>query len=321
MRRDLIQLLILTTALGPVAVLAQQRFFEVPNGLLTVEGNDASRFPFAYLGPVRYQQVYEASQFSLVHTGGAYLTRIFFRRDCASSNNWIVTNLQVNLSTTLKTADHLSAVFAENIGDDETVVFGPRNYIPPGGNSSSCPAPQTFATGQELNLDIAFYYDPARGSLLMDLRQSNISWKLADPPLDTSRLDAETVLGDSISRVVAFSLTSSAAEMVDTTGLVTGFQFDPIPSLTNSLTTNGVVITWPTLPNTFVFQWSDRLGVNTVWQTYTNEIGGGGLYRMVTIPFQSLKSAEFFRLAWEDARPIPRSRERSGAVTIQSSTH
>src|SRR5207249_2251205 len=104
--------------------------------------------PFGYPIPVRYQQVYDAAAFSEVPTGGAFLTAIFPRPDCSNTFKWLVTNLQVNLSTTLTTPDNLSAVFAENAGEDEIIVFGPRNYIPPGSTSPTCPNPQTFATGQ-----------------------------------------------------------------------------------------------------------------------------------------------------------------------------
>src|SRR5580765_7949960 len=104
----------------------------LPAELEHIDGNDASRLPFSYLGPVRYQQVYHASAFSLVPSGGAFLTRIFFRADCSSRRSWLVTNLQVNLSTTARAPDNLSSTFAANIGPDETVVFQPAPYIPPG---------------------------------------------------------------------------------------------------------------------------------------------------------------------------------------------
>src|SRR5438876_574008 len=76
-------------------------FLEVPNGLITQEGNGESRLPFGYPSPVRYQQVYDASQFSRVPAGGAFLTRIFPRPDCSNTFEWRVTNLQVRISTTL----------------------------------------------------------------------------------------------------------------------------------------------------------------------------------------------------------------------------
>jgi len=307
----------------PMRVFAGTIQFEVPNGLMNVDGNDASRLPFGYPIEVHYQQVFDASQFGRVPNGGAFLTRIFPRADCSSTFSWLVTNLQVNLSTTLKSPDNLSAVFAENVGDDETIVFGPKNYIPPGSASTmgSCPDPQPFGTGNEINLDIPFFYNPARGNLLMDLRHLGNSWRFGDPrPVDAHKLDAQAILGDSVSRAAAFSVNTTMAEVVDTSGLVLEFQFDPVPSLTNSITTNGVLITWPTLPTTFLLQWSERLGMDSVWRPYTNAIGGGGLYRMVAIPFERLKGSEFFRLACETGPPIAQSSRPTVAAAIQRST-
>src|SRR5213593_1187193 len=89
--------LVLSSGFVRPPVQAAQIFFEVPNGLLSTNGNDASRLPFGYLGPVRYQQVYDASQFSRVPPKGAFITRIFFRPACSSTRSWVLTNLQVNV--------------------------------------------------------------------------------------------------------------------------------------------------------------------------------------------------------------------------------
>src|SRR5213075_2238108 len=91
----------------PVETVLSSVFFEVPNGLMTVEGNGASRLPFGYSIPVRYQQVFDASQFAPVPSGGAFLTRLSLRADCSNTFTWLVTNLQVNFSTTLKSPDNL----------------------------------------------------------------------------------------------------------------------------------------------------------------------------------------------------------------------
>src|SRR6266511_1537546 len=90
----------LLLAAGPAGLIQ----IEVPDGLMDVEGNDFSRLPFGYEYPniVRYQQVYDASAFSLVPPGGAFVTRIFFRADCTPGWGPVVTNLQINLCTTIK---------------------------------------------------------------------------------------------------------------------------------------------------------------------------------------------------------------------------
>jgi hypothetical protein len=294
---------------GPGATMAAAIQFEVPNGLLTAEGNGESRLPFGYASPARYQQVYDASQFSRLPAGGAFLTRIFMRVDCSNTWEWLVTNLQVNISTTLKKPDSLSAVFAENVGTDETLVFGPINYITPGPISPSCPNPQTFATGQEINVDMPFYYDPALGNLLLDLRHLGNNWRFGnnppDPPIDSQKLDAQTILGDSVSRVAAFSVTTNTAEIVDTTGLVTAFQFDPIPSLWVRYETNTLVVTFPLYPTAFVLQWSDILGPAAGWQKYPGQIEQIGFFRMANIPGSSLSNPKYFRLFLNTPQRIP----------------
>ncbi len=274
-------------------------FFEVPNGLMDVEGNDASRLPFDYLGPVRCQQVYDASQFSKVPIGGAFLCRIFLRADCANRRTWRATNVLVNLSITMKGPDKLSSSFAENIGLDELTVFGPATYDPPG--TPGCPAP--IVNGQEINLATPFFYDPSRGNLLLDLRSSGIDW--TGGPLGESTLDAQNVLGDSISRVAAFSLSTNTAEVVDTVGLVTAFEFFLTPSIKVTQETNNVVLTWPASPYTFRLQWADAVGAAGTWADYPGTIGGGALSRRLSIPLASLPSRKFFRLFWNTPQPLP----------------
>src|SRR5437899_2403168 len=89
--------LIAVVQLLPCLVLAQGApiDFTVPNGLENVEGNDSSLLPFGVEGSVRYQQVYDASQFSRLPPGGAFLDVIFFRNDCKNGYAVLVTNLQV----------------------------------------------------------------------------------------------------------------------------------------------------------------------------------------------------------------------------------
>jgi hypothetical protein len=304
----------LLLAAGPATPIQ----FEVPNGLLAIDANGASQLPFGYASPVRYQQVFDASQFTRVPAGGAFLTRIFPRADCSSTRSWLVTNLQVNLSTSLKTPDNLSAAFAENIGKDETLVFGPRNYIPPGSTNPTCPNPQFFGSGQELDLDTPFYYDPAGGNLLMDLRHSGNSWRFGiDPPLESHKLDAQAIQGDSVSRAAAFSLTENAAEVVDTTGLVIQLQFDPIPSLSVRYETNTLTIAFPLYPKVFVLQWSQTLGPGVVWVNYPGQIDQIGFDRFVKIADGSLQEPKFFRLACQSCRLPTQTSALNGSTVIE----
>src|SRR6266516_1881252 len=69
--------------------------------------------PFYYM---RYQQVYIASVLTNVDRSLFYITTLTFFLDDFGRGAfpWRVTSMQINLSTTQKTADGLSSVFAEN---------------------------------------------------------------------------------------------------------------------------------------------------------------------------------------------------------------
>jgi hypothetical protein len=274
-------------------------YVEVPNGLLDVDGNTNSRLPFAVLGPVRYQQVYDASQFSNVPTGGSFVTRIMLRADCTSQGSWFTSDLEVRLSTTSKAVDQLSSTFSDNVGPDETLVYRPRRYAPPA-PTGGCPG--LFDDGQAIYLDVPFFYDPAKGHLLMDLRHSGIDW--TGGPLEQSTLDAQNVSGDGVSRVASFFWGTDATEVVDTTGLVTQFEFYSTPSLTIRSDTNGVVLAWPAAPNPFRLQYGEGVGAETTWQDYPGPIGGNGLFRQVVLAPGSLGRAKFFRLFWSTPQPL-----------------
>jgi hypothetical protein len=289
----------LATAMNAQIPPMQIVYVEVPNGLLDVAGNDASRLPFSYLGPVHYQQIYDASQFSKVPTGGSFVTRIMLRADCLSQWSFLVASLQVRLSITSKGPDQLSPTFADNIGPDETLVYGPQRYAPPP-PTDGCPG--IFDDGHAINLDVPFFYDPAKGHLLMDLRHAGIDWTGA--PLEQSTLDAQTVSGDGVSRVASFLLGTNVTEVVDSTGLVTQFEFYSTPSIAIRRDTNGVVLAWPASPNPFRLQYTDQIGAGTIWQDYPGPIGGNGFFRELVLPPNSLGRAKFFRLFWDTPQPL-----------------
>src|SRR5439155_473356 len=94
----------------------------VPNDRATRGGNSADNLPFA--NNYRLQQVCDASQFSAIAPSGGWINAIYFRVD---GGVFTATDpsMQVNLSTTSKGPDGLSSVFAENVGSDDKIVFGP----------------------------------------------------------------------------------------------------------------------------------------------------------------------------------------------------
>jgi hypothetical protein len=180
-------------------------------------GNSLNGFPFGIsgAGTMRYQQVYSAALFSPISDGGGWITTIRLAYDPPRPEIGFITELQIDFSTTLRSPDSLSTVFAENLGTDNMVVLGPRTAgFAPTVLGSRLPIP--------LTLDQPFYYDPARGNLLMDVRVI----RQDGPGLGT--FDATLLEADSVSRIYAFDV-GSLSGIADTLGIDTGFVITPVP--------------------------------------------------------------------------------------------
>jgi len=194
----------------------------VPNEWSTAQGDAGNLFPLFSSKPIRYQQVFDASQFSRLTPGGGLINRIAFRgHGPGVPFTGTVAQLQANLSTTSKAPDGLSSTFADNVGPDETQVFsGPLSTA------------ATF-TGDPTNFEIVvnfatpFFYDPSKGNLLLDIR--NAQGGVEVPPND-QELDGTSASGDSVSRVYNYGdVTATTAGQTggvdekDTYGLITKF--------------------------------------------------------------------------------------------------
>ena len=191
----------------------------------TTNGNARSGAPFAIGSPAtaRLQEVYSASAFP-AGAGGVMITALHYRYDCMrfeQCNGPGIPDGQINLSTTTKTVDGLSATFAANIGADESIAI-PRGAIP----FQTLGAPDYYA---QLELSNPFFYDPTRGNLLVDIRvwQGNVNQGL---------FDAEASLGDAISGVYFDGIGNAGVDSptgsTGTGGLVTGFLITPVPEPT-----------------------------------------------------------------------------------------
>jgi hypothetical protein len=194
----------------------------VPNEWSTAQGDAGNLFPLLSSQPIRYQQVFDASQFSRLNPGGGLINRIAFRgHGPGAPFTATVSQLQVNLSTTSKSPDGLNSTFADNVGADDTQVF-----------SGPLQTAVTF-TGDPTNFEVViifttpFYYDPAKGNLLLDVRNTQGSTEV--PPLD-QELDGTNATGDSVSRVYNYgNVTATAAGQTggvdekDTYALITKF--------------------------------------------------------------------------------------------------
>jgi len=198
--------------------------FPAPNSLNSSEGNSLGSFPFggAIIG-MRYQQVFDASQFSPIASGGGFITYIGFRLDGGSGGESAASqSLQINFSTTPKTPDGLSPNFADNIGHDDTVVRGARGVTLVGGGGGT---PQPFEPSLIITLDTPFFYNPSAGNLLMDVR----NYSGVDPSLPHSLvLDAQDTTGDSVSSILAFNVNSTSGSL-SSSGFVTDFGIQIVP--------------------------------------------------------------------------------------------
>jgi hypothetical protein len=194
----------------------------MPNEWSTAQGDAGNLFPLFSSQPIRYQQVFDAAQFSRLNSGGGLINRIAFRgHGPGVPFNATVPQLQVNLSTTSKAPDGLSSTFAENVGADDTQVFsGPFSTA------------VTF-TGDPTNFQVVinfttpFFYNPTKGNLLLDIRNSQGGVEV--PPND-QQLDGTSATGDSVSRVYNYGDVTAATagqtggiDEKDSYGLITKF--------------------------------------------------------------------------------------------------
>src|ERR1051325_6816863 len=100
----------------------------VPQG--AVEGDGNSNISPLNSGQTRFQQVYDASIFS-VYPQGVLIHSVEYRVDSLLGHGFETTvfNVQIHLSTTSKSVDGLSPVFSENVGSDDRLVAGPAPFM------------------------------------------------------------------------------------------------------------------------------------------------------------------------------------------------
>lgn len=262
-----------------------------------------SVLPFAInwagFSSMRYQQIYNASLFTNVGSDFIYITTLTFHFQLTpvygrGAAPWTVTNIQINLSTCTNGADGLNPVFANNVGSDNTVVFGPKSHTFSGGLSGDT---------QVIPFDRPFHYKPPLGDLLVDIRVFNasgpVNYNFAVPSFD-----AYASPTDEVSRVWATNVTALSANGSDTTGLLTAIQFSPIPALRIytsffGTSTNWVAIEWPTQPTVFVLESSSLSGGSVSWQLLTNAGSGpSAFFQRYYFPVDSTTNSRFYRLVW-----------------------
>jgi hypothetical protein len=176
--------------------------------------------PFDF--PGRFQQVYDASALSALSPGGGgWIRQILFRIDPSLGHPFIATagSIQLNISTTHRSVDGLSQIFAENIGADETVLFGPSSIYLSG---DSYGALFDFP-------NLPYYYSPANGNLLLDFR---VNAGFPNPPQQgVAVIDAFNIPGDTVSSLYSSDVASPTGQ-ASSVGLATYLIFFQVPEPT-----------------------------------------------------------------------------------------
>lgn len=147
----------------------------VPASLEAMEGNSwNARLPTPADG-FRVQNLIEASNFANVPEDHQLIASLSWRpdRDVTSNNVFLDESIEIRLSTTNVTPDTLSLTFADNIGDDETVVLsGPIRLETDGSGPPEGPRPFDYV----FHFTQPFSYIPSPGSnLLVEMRFSPTS--------------------------------------------------------------------------------------------------------------------------------------------------
>jgi hypothetical protein len=190
-----------------------------PNDLANTYGGAPNVAPFdignLHISSMRYQQMYDASQFGTIVTGGEYITQIAFRAAVIDNDfSDTLQSIQFDLSTTANT--DLSSTFADNVGIDDTTVFnGSWSFSSAGGAAGA----SVFDI--VLNLTTPFFYNPANGNLVLDVRNFDGGY--------SAYFDDSYLAGEGISRVWSRDVSVSTAVGSDVEGLVTQFTFSPVP--------------------------------------------------------------------------------------------
>ncbi len=194
----------------------------VPTAQALVEGNGNNAFPFNITlfgsSSQRYQQVYRASEFP----GPFLITDLEFRPDASFGAAFSSTlpSIRIDFCTTPLAPDGLSATFATNCASNDTIVFGGPAGAPLTLSSSfTGPAGGPKAFDIVILLTTPYLYNPASGNLLLDVRNFGGG--------STTQFDAESTVGDSVSRVYGAPVGSTSGS-TDSLGLVTRFSGAPL---------------------------------------------------------------------------------------------
>lgn len=134
----------------------------VPNAYTNSPGGSNGTEPSSPTSIVS-QALWASNQFP----GPIEITGMFFRADPGFGPvNFDISSLNVYLSTSPNTPSTMSTTFANNIGPDNTLVLSGTNIV---WSDAGCSGPGVCPFDLGASLTTPFYYNPANGSLLVEL--------------------------------------------------------------------------------------------------------------------------------------------------------
>lgn len=194
---------------GVIASLFALAMSNAQAGIVTIGNHDFSNADLMFPYAMRYQQLYDASQFA----DAINITRIsFFAFPMGAETEWNgVSTYRMTVSTTTTALGALNLRFADNVGADAS-VYDTETF-------SGAPA-----YGDLISFTGSFNYDPALGNLLVDIE------RIIDGPSAGVRIQAGFNLGE-FDRAYSHSdtvLVESGGRNQDGYGARTRFDFGPV---------------------------------------------------------------------------------------------
>lgn len=190
-----------------------------PREFTDVFAPDGTLVPFQVL-PSRYQQVYRSSEFGDFGGKGMWISQIAFRKyfPIEVSARAI---MEFRLTTTFKAPDELELALDKNVGANVARVWGPALRMLTQTSEPSCASVKCFQ--YDFPLDTPFYYEPAKGHLLMEVYNYEFQ---GDPFNELAQANMSCAEGDGSSKAQAL-LSEPATAQTNSCALVTRFSFAP----------------------------------------------------------------------------------------------
>lgn len=163
-RRGLFSALALASCLAAGQLHAAIALVVVPDEAWDSPGNSSTSEPFGATSlcadGMRFQQILDGDA-----VGGGNISGLAFRLDDGQPALGSVTygDTTIKLSSTTRTTGNMSKTFADNIGDDETLVFQGDMTVSSGTGSPTNPF------GFQLPIDVPFQFNGSARNLLVDI--------------------------------------------------------------------------------------------------------------------------------------------------------